>query len=79
MVSHMKTTLSIDDQVMREVKAEAARRGTTMSEFVEAALRRMLEPAPPEPVLPPLPTFHGGRELVDVSDREALYRVFDEE
>jgi hypothetical protein len=75
----MKTTLNIDDQVMREVKAEAARRGTTMSELVEGALRRMLEPEPYEPELPPLPTFHGGRELVDVSDREALYRVFDEE
>ena len=79
MVIHMKTTLSIDDQVMRQVKAEAARRGTTMSEFVEAALRRMLEPEPYEPELPTLPTFHGGRELVDVSDREALYRIFDED
>ena len=79
MVSHMKTTLNIDERVMREVKAEAARRGTTMSELVEAALLRMLEPEPYEPELPPLPTFHGGRELVDVSDREALYRVFDEE
>lgn len=79
MVCHMKTTLNIDDRVMREVKAEAARRGTTMSEFVEAALRRMLEPEPHEPELPPLPTFHGGRELVDVSDREALYRAFDKD
>ena len=79
MVCHMKTTLNIDDRVMREVKAEAARRGTTMSELVEAALRRMLEPEPYEPELPPLPTFHGGRELVDVSDREALYRVFDKD
>ena len=73
----MKTTLNIDDQVMREVKAEAARRGTTMSELVEAALRRMLEPDRHVPELPPLPTFRGGRELVDVSDREALQRVFD--
>ncbi len=79
MVSRMKTTLNIDEHVMRQVKAEAARRGTTMSELVEAALRRMLEPEPYEPKPTPLPTFHGGRELVDVSDREALYRVFDEE
>jgi plasmid stability protein len=73
----MQTTLNIDDGVMREVKAEAARRGTTMSELVEAALRRMLEPDRHAPELPPLPTFRGGRELVDVSDREALQRVFD--
>jgi hypothetical protein len=75
----MKTTLNIDEQVMRDVKAEAARRGSTMSELVEAALRRMLEPEPYEPDLQPLPTFSGGREFVDVSDREALYRAFDED
>ena len=78
MVSHMKTTLNIDEQVMRNLKAEAARQGTTMSELVEVALRRLLEPAPYVPDLPPLPTFDSGGELVDVSDREALYRVFDE-
>ncbi len=75
----MKTTLNIDEQVMREVKAEAARRGTTMSELVEAALRRMLEPEPSGQELPPLPTFDGGGELVDVSDRNALYDVFDKD
>ncbi len=78
MASHMKTTLNIDEQVMRDLKVEAARRGTTMSELVEAALRRLLEPEPYERDLPPLPTFDGGGELVDVSDRNALYRVFDE-
>jgi len=31
-----------------------------------------------EAPLLPLPTFHGGAELVDVADRETLFRVFDE-
>ena len=31
-----------------------------------------------EAPLLPLPTFHGGAELVDVADREALYDVVDE-
>ena len=44
-----------------------------------AALRQLLKPEPYAPDLPPLPTFRGGRELVDVSDREALYRVFDQD
>ena len=35
MVSHMKTTLNIDDTVMAELKREAARQGRTMSELVE--------------------------------------------
>jgi len=78
MVTHMKTTLNVDEQVMRELKAEAARRGTTMSELVETALRQLLRPPPYAPELLPLPTFSGGRELVDVADREALYGTFDE-
>jgi len=77
MVSHMKTTLTIDDGVMTQLKAEAARQGRTMSDLVETALRLLLQPAANERVLPLMPTFRGGRELVDVADREALYRVMD--
>ena len=39
----MKTTLVIDDQVMRRLKQEAARQKCTMSYLVEAALRLMLD------------------------------------
>ena len=79
MVSHMKTTLNIDDGVMNRLKEEAARRGTTMSSLVEAGIRLVLEgpPARSRQPLPPMPTFHGGEQLVDVADREALYRVMD--
>jgi hypothetical protein len=35
----VKTTLTIDDSVMRLLKQEAAKRGCTMSELVESALR----------------------------------------
>ena len=83
MVFHMKTTLNIDDSVMQRLREEAARRGTTMSSLVEAGLRRVLaEPtptAPPTPELPLLPTWNGGKELVDISNRDALYKVMEEE
>jgi hypothetical protein len=75
----MKTTLNIDDQVMRALRREAARQERTMSELVETALRMLLKPASPNPALPPLPTFHSGGLLVDVADRDALYRAMDEE
>ena len=39
MVIHMKTTLSIDDTVMAQLKREAAKQGRTMSDLVETALR----------------------------------------
>jgi hypothetical protein len=35
----MQTTLRIDDETYREAKAEAARRGLTLTRFIEDALR----------------------------------------
>lgn len=78
MVNHMKTTLVIDDSVMQRLRAEAARRGVTMSALVEAGLRRLLdEPAPPPAAVPPLPSWDGGGARVDVADRDALYALLD--
>lgn len=77
MVFHMKTTLTIDDGVMVRLKREAARTGRTMSELVEEAVRRLLERKPAIADLPPLPSFKSGGALVDVGDREALYRAME--
>ncbi len=75
MVIHMKTTLNIDDSVMQRLREEAARRGKTMSELVEAGLRRVLDE--PEQnageVREPLPQWQSGGAWVDVADRDALY------
>ena len=83
MVFQMKTTLNIDDTVMQRLREEAARRGTTMSALVEAGLRRILDEDQTESTskdsLPPLPTWNSGGLLVDVSNREELYRVLEEE
>jgi hypothetical protein len=69
----MKTTLMIDDGVMRRLKAEAAKRGTTISELVEAALRRFLDRKLEDPgSLAPLPVFSGGAILMDFEDRSTL-------
>ena len=78
MVFHMKTTLNIDDGVMVRLKREAARQGKTMSELVEMALRLLLQARPPAADLPPLPSFRGGAELVDLADRDALYDAMEE-
>lgn len=77
MVFHMKTTLVIDDTVMARLRRESARTGRTMSELVETALRRLLQAKPETPELRPLPSFDGGDLLVDVADRDALYRVME--
>ena len=77
MVCHMKTTLNIDDAVMAQLKREAARQGRTMSELVETALRLLFRAPRTAGDLPPLPKFHSGGALVDVSDRDALYQAME--
>jgi hypothetical protein len=77
MVFHMKTTLTIDDGVMVRLKRESARTGRTMSALVEEALRRLLQPAPAVTDLPHLPSFKSGGALVDIADRDALYRAME--
>ncbi len=77
MVFHMKTTLNIDDGVMKRLRKEAARQGKTLSEMVEAALRRSLEKPREAAKVQPLPSFDGAGTLVDVSDRESLYQAME--
>jgi len=74
-----KTTLNIPDPLFRELKRRAISRGETMSNLVAEYIRRGLEQKPKAEKLPPLPTYDGGAFLVDVSDREALFDVLDEE
>jgi hypothetical protein len=75
MVFHMKTTLNISDAAMRQLKQEAARRGRTMSELVESALRALFHSKKTMQELPPLPYFRSGGTRVDVADRQSLYDV----
>ena len=76
---HMKTTLEIDEGVMRALKRRAADEGKTMSELVEAALRSLLEARPVLEKPKPLPTWDSGRMLVDIDDRNALEEILTED
>jgi len=73
----MKTTLILPDHIVRELKRRAARRGETLPAVVAEAHRRGLA-APDAPRdLPPLPRYRMGRPMVDLADRDALYRAMD--
>ena len=77
----MRTTLNIDESVLKQLRVEAARRGTTMSAVVEAGLRHVL-PAPDlsdgsADELPPLPIWRSGGARVDIANRDELYRLLD--
>ena len=72
----MRTTISIDDGLLKTAKARADERGTTLGALVEDGLRQilmMIEEAPE--VGPPLPVHHGGGFLpgVDLTSNAALY------
>ena len=75
--------LDIDDTLMRRLREEAERRQTTVTELVETGIRRVLaEPVPTDDgsdQLERLPSWRGGQPLVDISDRDALYRVMEQE
>jgi len=72
-----KTTLKIDDSVMARLKKEAARRGCTMSELVESALRLLFQSEKTPRKISPLPKFKSGGPLVDIADRDALYQAME--
>jgi hypothetical protein len=71
----VRTTLNLDDHLLREAKKRAAERGTTLTRVVEEALREALAEPPPDATY----TFRftvvdgGGPSLVDVADLDALY------
>ncbi len=73
----MKTTLNIHESVMARLRRESARQGRTMSELVESALRLFFRAQRQRPELPALPSFRSGGHLVDVADRDALYRAME--
>lgn len=77
----MRTTIAIDDHLLRTAKGEARRRGLTLGTLVERALRRELAgPAEAGPA-PPVPVFRGGRGVragVDVTSNRALLEALDD-
>jgi len=75
----MKTTLIIPDPVFDNLKREAARRRTTMSELAAELLRKGLAERAKRVKLPPLPSFKTGPLLVDVANRDTLYDVLEAE
>lgn len=75
----MRTTLVIPDAVYRELKRRAAETGETISGLATEFIRRGLSSEPRAGDVPPLPTASLGPPLIDLSDREALYRALDAE
>ena len=77
-MSPVKTTLNLNDEVLRRCKRSAAREGITLTRFVEDALRARLVPKAKPRFRLKLLTVQGNRAPnVDITDRDALYDVID--
>ncbi|MDN5748856.1 MAG: hypothetical protein L0H64_10145 [Pseudonocardia sp.] len=76
----MRTTLNLPDALAEAVKERAAAEGRTFTSLVEEGLRAVLAiseaPEGPAPRLP-VSGRPGGRMLVDLSDRDALWDALD--
>ena len=71
----MRTTVKIDDQLLADAKAQAARSGRTLNEVVEDALRESLarRDRSVREAAVELPTFSGRLQPgVDLDDTSAL-------
>ena len=72
----MKTTLNLDDDLIRAAKARAAAEGDTFTRLVERALRHYLaEPAPRDRRFGVDLLVKGGQPVagVNLDNRDALY------
>ena len=76
----MKTTLNLNDQILRQAKGQAAQDGITLTKFVEDALRdKLMAEHHRRPAFRlRMRTVRGyAPPSVDISDRDALYDVID--
>lgn len=76
----MRTTVTINDDLLRELKALAAREDRTIGSVLEDAIRQLLDqPGPTARHRFSLPTFEprvpGLRPGVDLTDREGLAEI----
>jgi len=77
----MRTTLAIDDRLLGVAKREARRRGLTLGELVEAALRREIAARRPRAERPTVPILHGRGGLrpgIEATSNRALLEALDE-
>ncbi len=76
----MRTTLQLNDGLVADAKVAAARRGRTLSQFIEDALRQALAPRDSEKRPPvAVPTSSGApRPGVNLDDSAALLELMDE-
>jgi hypothetical protein len=78
----MRTTVSINDELLVRAKKRASDADMTLSGYLEETLRlRLAEPPPGRPAPVELPVSRGGRPRpgVDLTSDGALFEILDDE
>lgn len=76
----MRTTIRLEDDLLRRAKARAAASGRSLNDFISDAVRAALAPPRGSSAAVVLPTFPGGvlRPGVDLDDSAALIDLMEE-
>lgn len=77
----MRTTVSIDDNLLNAARKRAQKLGVTLGQLVERALRRELGRSPAGGEKPTIPVFQGKGGLrpgIDASSMRSLLEAMDE-
>lgn len=74
-----RTTLDLDPTVTRELRQRAKREGKSMGQVASEALAVAFARTPVDPPRFEWKTYDMGLPLIDLEDKEALYRILDEE
>lgn len=77
----MRTTIRLDDQLLRDAKKAAVESGRTLTSLIEDALRLALTVRGSVEPIEALPVFHGSglRPGVDLADSAELEAIMNEE
>lgn len=76
----MRTTISVDDSLLKTAKRRARQMGVTLGELISAALRRELARTPRTDADHQIPVFSGGSGLrsgIDATSTASLLEALD--
>jgi plasmid stability protein len=73
-----RTTLDLDPSVTQALRQRAKREGKSMGQIASEALAVALAEEPAKPVPFRWKTHDMGLPLIDLEDKDALYRILDE-
>lgn len=77
----MRTTISIDDELLITARERARSQGQTLGQFVESSLRRQLAVTDSHGPRPVVPVYRGGtgpRPGLDLTSNRTLHEALDE-